>query len=168
MAATLSAAGIAAGRHVIYVRGQDALGHWGPLSAGLVEIRPWQNPSNPLDVDGIDGVQVSDVLILVNSINLHGVRLLPATIPGSGTPPPFWDVTGDDWLTPGDVLQVVNHLNARVAVAVVAGEGETIPASMDRPAAAEVDLLMAAWAAAAPPRVGHEADGTLGRRTLAI
>jgi hypothetical protein len=154
VAATLSAAGIAAGRHVIYVRGQDALGHWGPFSAGLLEIRSWQNPSNPLDVDGIDGVQASDVLILVNSINQHGIRLLPASIPGSGTPPPFWDVTGDNWLTPDDVLHVVNHLNARVALAVGAGEGEMIPASMGQPAAAEVDLLMAAWAAAAPPRVG--------------
>jgi hypothetical protein len=154
VAATLSADGIAAGRHVIYVRGQDALGHWGPFSAGLLEIRSWQNPSNPLDVDGIDGVLASDVLILVNSINQHGIRLLPATIPGSGTPPPFWDVTGDNWLTPDDVLHVVNHLNARVALAVGAGEGEMIPASMDQPAAAEVDLLMAAWAAAAPPRVG--------------
>ena len=152
VAASLSADGLGPGRHVVYVRGQDALGHWGPFSAGLLEIKPWQNASNPFDVDGIDDVQASDALILVNSINLHGARLLPAPVSGSGNPPPFLDVTGDNWITPEDVLQVINHLNAKSGFAVVAGESESISAPTGGSTTAAVDLLMATWAATAPQR----------------
>jgi hypothetical protein len=152
VAAALSADGLAAGRHVVYVRGQDSLGHWGPFSAGLVEIRPWQNADSPFDVDGIDGVQAADVLILVNAINLHGARLLPTPVPGSGNPPPYWDVTGDNWLTPDDVLQVINHLNAKSGLAVVAGESERYSGPKGQPTAAAVDWLMTTRAATAPQR----------------
>jgi hypothetical protein len=126
--ASLSSNGLGPGRHVVYVRGQDAAGDWGPFSAGLVTIRPWQNSDIPFDVDGAAGVQVSDVLILVNSLNLQGARILPAPAPGSGSPPPFLDVTGDDWLTPQDALAVINYLNARSVPAVMVGEGEMAPA----------------------------------------
>ncbi len=53
-AAALPSDGISPGRHVVYVRGQDAAGHWGPFSAGLLAINAWQNTSNPCDVDGVD------------------------------------------------------------------------------------------------------------------
>ena len=155
VAASLSSEGIEPGRHVVYVRGQDAAGNWGPFSAGLLVIYVWQNPSNPGDVDGVDDVQALDALILINSINLQGVRFLPAPAPDSGSPPPFLDVTGDDWITPEDVLRVINYVNTKATLAVLAGEGEIGPAPAIRlttvpstrwPAESSVlavDLLMA-------------------------
>ena len=126
----------------------------------------WQNTSNPFDVDGIGGAQALDALILINSINLHGPRFLPAPPADSGNPPPFLDVTGDEWITPEDVLQVVNHLNATASVAVMAGESELAPALAVRrtaaPAAglsaestvAAVDTLLATWAAVPQQQAG--------------
>ena len=128
VSASFSSEDLGPGWHTVYVRGQDAAGHWGPISAGLVAIKPWHNASNPYDVDGSDDVQASDVLVLVNSINADGARFLPAPDPESGCPPPFLDVTGDDWLTPEDVLWVINQMNVMGAIAVLAGEGEMAPA----------------------------------------
>ena len=115
------------GLHVVYVRGQDAAGHWGPCSAELLQVNsaaPWQNPLDHFDVDGSHTVAALDVLILVNAINLQGSGPLFAPAPGSGTPPPFLDVTGDDWLTPADVLSVINYINVTPSAGVVA-EGES-------------------------------------------
>lgn len=36
--ATLSTAGWATGRHIVFVRGQDASGNWGPVSAVFVDV----------------------------------------------------------------------------------------------------------------------------------
>jgi len=144
--ATLAPEGLAAGRHVIYVRGQDSLGNWGPFSAGLLEFRPWQNADNPFDVDGLDGVTVADALVLINAINRDGVRPLPALAAGFDARPPFFDVTGDNWLTPDDVLRVINQLNAQSIPAGEAGEGEAAPTPVRRPAVVAADLLLADWA----------------------
>jgi hypothetical protein len=164
VAASLSSGGLGPGRHVVYVRGQDAAGNWGPFSAGLLVIPAWQNPSNPCDVDGIDDAQALDALILINSINQRGVRFLPAPAPGSASPPPFLDVTGDDWITPEDVLRVINYVNTKATLAVLAGEGEIGPAPAIRLAAvpstrwpaestvAAVDALMATLDPAAAQR----------------
>lgn len=159
VAAVASHEGLTPGRHLVYVRGQDAAGNWGPFSAGWLTLHPWQNPNNPWDVDGVDGAQAQDALLLINSINLLGVRFLPA--PGSGNPPPFFDVTGDEWLTPEDVLRVINYVNTKAAVVVLAGESETASAPAVRlttepstrrlvqPASVAVDVLMATLDAAA-------------------
>ena len=144
--ATLATDGLAPGQHVIYVRGQDALGTWGPFSAGLLEFRPWQNADNPLDVDGRDGVRVADALVLINAINRDGVRPLPTPTPGSGSPPPFFDVTGDNWLTPDDVLRVINELNAQSVPAGLGGEGEAVSTPHGQFEPAAVDALLAVWA----------------------
>lgn len=156
VAASLSMDGLGPGRHMVYVRGRDADGHWGPFSAGRLETSAWQNTNNPFDVDGVDDAQALDAMVLINSINLHGTRLLPAPASGSGNPPPFLDVTGDGWLSAEDVLRVINHVNAKSALAVVRGESEMATAPTGRPAAAAVDLLMATWPAAAQQRAGMD------------
>jgi len=165
VAAVASYEGLAPGPHVVYVRGQDAAGNWGPFSAGLLVIHAWQNPSNPCDVDGVDGAQAQDALILINSINLLGVRFLPAPAPGSGSPPPFFDVTGDEWITPEDVLRVINYVNTKATLSVLAGESEmvsapailltTVPSTRwpAESATAAVDALMATSDAAAAQRI---------------
>jgi hypothetical protein len=172
VAAVASYDGLTPGRHLVYVRGQDAAGNWGPFSAGLLVLHPWQNPSNPCDVDGVDGAQAQDALTLINSINLLGVRFLPAPAPGSGSPPPFFDVTGDEWLTPEDVLRVINCVNTKVTLAVLDGESEmasapavrltTVPSTCGPagPATVAVDVLMATLDAAAAQRTSTVAKGT--------
>ncbi len=172
VAASVPLDGLASGLHVVYVGGQDAAGHEGPWSAGLLRVKStgaWQNTSQPFDVDGNGQVAALDVLIIINSLNLQGSRPLFAPVPGSGTPPPFWDVTGDDWLTPADVLGVINYINVTASVAVAAAEGESTAGSGILPSAARaadaaakfaivpVDRLMATWADSAPQRATAEA-----------
>jgi hypothetical protein len=92
------------------------------VDAGL--WRTWQNPRNPLDVDG-DGVVIPlDVLILINDINARQSRPLPIPPLPPSEPPPYLDVNGSGDITPQDVLIVVNHLNN--ASIGGAGEGEGI------------------------------------------
>lgn len=160
VAGSLPSEGLSPGRHVVYVRGRDGSGNWGPISAGLLTIAAWQNADNPCDVDGVEDAQALDVLILVNSINLEGIRVLPD--PGSGGPPPYLDVTGDNWLTPEDVLCVINRVNTKGAIAGLAGEGERVGGPAMRPpqapsacppdasTAMAVDTLMATWGVPVP------------------
>jgi hypothetical protein len=62
-----------------------------------------------------------DVLRLINEINRGGTRRLDLPPVWQESPPPHFDVNGDNWLTPLDVLLVINHINARSAAS---GEGE--------------------------------------------
>ena len=86
----------------------------------LVEIRgsvventyPWQNPKNPLDVDGDNSVSPLDVLALINELNTNGSRQLDANGPVQGVKT-FFDVDGDGSISPLDVLGVINFLNTQ-------------------------------------------------------
>ncbi len=85
----------------------------------------WQNQATPTDVN-IDGnVTPLDALLVINDLNLHGSRLLPA-IPAAGEgPPPYPDVNGDGYATPVDALAVINALNAACCSGEGSGEGGT-------------------------------------------
>lgn len=75
---------------------------------GYVEPSPWQNQALPEDVDGKDGVNPLDVLVLVNDINQNQ----PRSLVGSPiNPPPYLDVNGDRYVSPLDVLAVINYIN---------------------------------------------------------
>jgi hypothetical protein len=88
---------------------------------------PWRNPARPEDVDRDEYVKALDVLRLINEINGRGTRELPPRPQDAiAAAPPYWDVTGDGWLTPEDVLKVINYLNTPAP----AGEGES-PESPD-------------------------------------
>jgi hypothetical protein len=78
---------------------------------------PWQNPSNRRDVDGSaqPGEPFpNDVLTVINVINALGSIPLPKP-PSPLGPPPYVDVNGDAWVTPADVLDLINYINARTA-----------------------------------------------------
>ncbi|MFO0871152.1 MAG: Ig-like domain-containing protein [Pirellulales bacterium] len=132
-------------------------GHGGVEEASVtITVVGWQNPDNRLDVDpnppGV--VSPSDAAVLVNEINF------PTIIgPGGLLPPPpvdpryFYDVTGDGYLTPLDVLLVIEALNftgsgegelaaSRATSATATGEGEA--------AATDLSLAMASSEFASP------------------
>ena len=70
----------------------------------------WQNLALIRDVDRSGLVTPLDALILVNSINASGIRVLPPRSVASTEP--YCDVNGDGSLTPLDVLSVINAINA--------------------------------------------------------
>lgn len=89
----------------------------------------WQNQSNPLDVNNDGLVTPIDALLVINEINLRGVRSL---VGSDLATPPYIDTNGDNWLTPNDVLQVINYINAhpasgRVPSSAELAAGETSP-----------------------------------------
>ncbi|HHK41832.1 MAG TPA: hypothetical protein ENJ50_05375 [Planctomycetaceae bacterium] len=86
--------------------------------------RLWQNPNEPSDVNGRDGVTPLDVLLVVIDLNTNGARsLLPVN--GAPLPPPFVDVNGDDVVSPKDILEVVSTLTALTSSSGQ-GEGEGV------------------------------------------
>ena len=85
---------------------------------------PWQNPNNPLDVDGNGLISPLDALQVINDLNSRGSRPLdppPLDTDPSG-PPPYIDVDGNNLLTPLDALLVINALNANAVGAVAAAK----------------------------------------------
>jgi hypothetical protein len=69
----------------------------------------WQNPQNPLDVNGDGAVTSIDALILINYTNSGQPADLRET---NVVAPPYFDPNGDKAVTPADVLQVINYLNS--------------------------------------------------------
>jgi hypothetical protein len=86
-----------------------------PLTVQVRPSSPFQNPSNPLDVDGDGGVHPRDVLILINELNQRGPRPLVLNSDSGEAEslevPEYLDVNGDGILSPIDVLIIINHLN---------------------------------------------------------
>ncbi len=81
-------------------------------------LNPWQNPSNPLDVDGDNILSATDALVVINAINRGELGLLPER---TSAVPPYYDVDGSGSLEPLDALIIINELN-RIASS---GEGES-------------------------------------------
>jgi len=76
----------------------------------LTLATPWQNPLDPLDVDGNTEIQPLDALQVINDLNANGPHSLSPPGQGDG-PPPFVDVDGNNFLTPLDALLIINRLN---------------------------------------------------------
>jgi|GEM_PF-2509748 len=84
---------------------------------------PWQNPTDPLNVDNQPGIVPLDVLLIINELNNRlysdaDGRLRP---PPVDKPPPYYDVDGDGYVIPLDALLIINHLNRNPGGS---GEGE--------------------------------------------
>ncbi len=77
-------------------------------------LTPWQNPVNPLEVNGSSTISALDALIVINYLNANGAGPLPATNPTSGN---FIDVNGDNFVTALDALIVINYLNTQATSA---------------------------------------------------
>lgn len=89
-------------------------------NAALASVdHPWQN-LRPEDVDNNGIVSPLDVLILINVLNAVGTHELGERPTEGNVLPAFLDPSGNDSLEPGDVLQIINYLNAAFA----GGEGE--------------------------------------------
>lgn len=73
-------------------------------------VSDWQNAVLPLDADGSGFVAPLDALHVVNDINRHGVRSLPAVRPGDFSGP-LCDTSGDGVVSGLDVLKIVNAIN---------------------------------------------------------
>jgi Cadherin domain/Putative Ig domain/Metallo-peptidase family M12B Reprolysin-like len=110
------------------------------LSVGLTRIanpKPWQNRSNALNVDRSkpeEGnlVDPRDVLVIINSINSKQQGKLPFPRPASTLGQSDLDADGDGFLTPLDVLVIVNFLNG----ASSNGEGESSTSMSIQPSVA--------------------------------
>ena len=81
-------------------------------------VRPWQNQTNPRDVNNDGFVSPIDALLIINRINTQGSGPLPP--PNGSAPPPFYDSNGDNQISPIDALLVINFLNNPTA------EGESV------------------------------------------
>jgi hypothetical protein len=81
----------------------------------------WCNDSLPADISGDGLVLPIDALLLINYLNTNGNG--SAVPPAPETPPPYYDVDDDNYITVADVLIVINALNRGAA-----GNGEAPPA----------------------------------------
>jgi hypothetical protein len=105
-------------------RGDDDLTVNGVIVDPGAPIRneyPWQNPVLPGDVDNNGQVQPLDVLKLINEINDGGIRQLETATATTHVFFPFWDVSGNNVLSPEDVLRTISFLNAET----LSGQGES-------------------------------------------
>jgi glucose/arabinose dehydrogenase len=96
---------------------------------------PWHNAANANDVDASGAVFADDALSVINRINADGSGPLPEPGPGF-SPPPFLDVTGDNYLAPDDALTVINFINANPPS--VAGESVAQPDDLVELLAADI------------------------------
>jgi hypothetical protein len=88
---------------------------------------PWQNPNVAENVDTLNGVTPTDVLLIINRLNREErIFQLPDPPQEPDVPPPYYDVNGDGWLSPNDALLVINWLYRNGL-----GEGEPVAASRD-------------------------------------
>lgn len=91
---------------------------------------PWQNPNNKYNVndDPFNHVSPYDIILPINKLSTDGSSALlrPATVPTI-----FYDVSGDNYLTPIDALLVIYFIDQRSS-----GEGE---ADMNRGPASPIE-----------------------------
>ncbi len=77
----------------------------------LANESPWTNPEDPTDVDNNGTTNPIDALIIINSLNNEGPRILTEPISYEPEVPRFIDVNGDGRVTPIDALIIINMLN---------------------------------------------------------
>ncbi len=86
----------------------------------------FQNPDNPLDVNGDGKVRPIDALQIINVLNrTGGPRMLDPLVDAAQ---PYFDVSGDYLLSPIDALQIINAINRGEAEGEASGEGESLTA----------------------------------------
>ena len=95
----------------------------------IATVVTWQNPANQFDVNADGAVAPNDVFLVAHRIVFQGAGALP-TPSVSDSPPPFVDVSGDNFLSAVDVFLVsgfiVDSRQASVSAAVAVPEPGTI------------------------------------------
>ena len=87
----------------------------------------WQNPVNRLDVDENGAVSSIDVLSVINELNLRRILDANGRLPATRNAGQFfYDVTGEGFLSPTDVLTIINFLNSGAE-----GEGSGASGTLD-------------------------------------
>ncbi len=99
----------------------DAIARVFAVSVGD-NLQRWQNPFEAKDVNADGAISPIDVLQIVNELNRPNHadqtgRLPNPTSPNA--PPPYYDVTGDGFVTSRDALLIINCLNSAAS-----GQGE--------------------------------------------
>ena len=120
-----------------------------------------QNADNSLDVNADGFISPIDALLIINLINERAVGGGGGTIPTSSLPPPppYVDTDGNNLITPNDVLQVINYLNANTSHARRSGggEGQGEGEAATSLAAFEPQLVMSAAVPASLPLISAPA-----------
>ncbi len=70
---------------------------------------PWQNVARPFDSDNDGTVTEDDALAMIDYLNANGSRILAAPVPGDV--PLYLDASGNNRVTPLDVLLIINFLD---------------------------------------------------------
>ncbi|TVP99058.1 MAG: protein containing Planctomycete extracellular domain protein [Planctomycetaceae bacterium] len=97
-----------------------------PIVAEFLRVRsPWNNPSDPFDVNDDGEVTPLDALVVLNEIARNGSRILGTSAPIT----PFIDTNDDGEVTPLDALIVLNEIARRNRIGV--GEGESVGRAAD-------------------------------------
>lgn len=90
------------------------------LADALIQVvSAWQNPVDPLDVNGSGTITPLDALQIINELNAQGSHVLPDPTEAFG-PPPFFDVSGSGAIEPQDALIVINFLNDQNSLSATA------------------------------------------------
>ena len=76
----------------------------------LLSTSPWQNPTLRLDVTKDGLITPNDVAQIVNRLTSFGAGFLAQ--PNPNPPQFYYDTSGDNILSPFDLLKVVNYLQA--------------------------------------------------------
>lgn len=99
----------------------------------------WRNSETPTDVNDDGHTTALDALHCINAVNAQGVQYLDrAQLQAAANAADhfFFDVDGDDYLTPADIVAVINRVNAGDDSADAAPGDAELPA---RPLASWVD-----------------------------
>ena len=100
------------GTHLVLARLTDFSGAQSISAPFPIRVfNPWHHGANPFDATGEGELTANDPLVLINHINSHPNDFMLPPIPES--PPPYLDVDGDGLCMPGDVLAMINRINAR-------------------------------------------------------
>lgn len=112
-------------------------------TANRVQASDWQNPVEPLDVNGDDSVAPIDALRIINKINSDGAGELTDAPAGESTN--YYDVTGDNFVSSLDALRVIQVLNQFSGSGEPAGEPveAEVPAAPASVATSSVDAFFA-------------------------
>lgn len=94
---------------------------------------PWQNATNPMDVNDDGSVSPIDALQVINYLNSNGAGELPAERTGGS----YLDPSGDNFIAPRDALLVINYLNSSNNGAVASRPAST---AIDAAFASRLDL----------------------------
>lgn len=112
------------------------------IAAAFDRVRsPWNNPSDPFDVNGNSTLEPLDALLVLNELARHGSRVLS----DAGSATHFVDTNDDGLVTPLDALWVLNEI-ARRSRSQAASEGEAAGVDpTDQPAYQATDAVLALW-----------------------